>query len=417
MLTAPARKSGHGIGAGMDRIIVIGAGQAGVQAVASLRAEGFTGAITMPGDEPFPPYQRPPLSKAYLAGDFARERLFLKPEAFFTEARCELKLGARAATIDRAAKIVRLCRGEVLRYDRLLIATGSRVRRLSLPGADLAGIHYLRGIEDVDTLRSDLRSGARFVVAGGGYIGLEVAAVARKLGLDVTVIETADRVMARAVSPHLSAFYEAEHRRHGVKFLLGATVQSFEGGKRIEAVKTSAGMVPADVVLVGVGIVPNVELAQAAGLACDNGIVVDETAKTSDPDIYAAGDCTNHPGFAGTRVRLESVQNAIDQAKHAVLGLLGRPARYNEVPWFWSDQYDLKMQIAGLLKSDDQAVLRGDLASRKFAVFHLREGVVAAVEAVNAAPEYIIGRKLVGMRARIPLARLADMSVPVKSFA
>jgi len=401
----------------MDRIVVIGAGQAGVQAVASLRAEGFAGAITMLGDEPYAPYQRPPLSKAYLAGDFARERLFLKPAAFFTEAQCELKLGARADAIDQGAKIVRVSGGEVLAYDRLLIATGSRVRKLPLPGETLAGIHYLRGIRDVEALRGDLRPGARFAVAGGGYIGLEVAAVARKLGLDVTVIEAADRVMARAVSPHLSAFYESEHRGHGVKFLLGATVQSFEGGKRIEGLTTSAGMVPADVVLVGVGIVPNVELAQGAGLACDNGIVVDETAKTSDPDIYAAGDCTNHPGFAGTRVRLESVQNAIDQAKHAALGLLGRPKAYCEVPWFWSDQYDLKMQIAGLLRPGDEAVVRGDPASRKFAVFHLRDGVVAAVEAVNAAPEYIIGRKLVGMRARIPPARLGDMSLPVRSFA
>jgi 3-phenylpropionate/trans-cinnamate dioxygenase ferredoxin reductase subunit len=401
----------------MERIGVIGAGQAGVQAVASLRAEGFTGALTMVGDEPFAPYQRPPLSKAYLAGDFARERLFLKPESFFAEARCELRLGARASAIDRVAKTVRLATGEALPYDRLLLATGSRVRKLPLPGADLPGIHYLRGIEDVDTLRGDFRPGARFVVAGGGYIGLEVAAVARKLGLDVTVIEAADRVMARAVSPHLSHFYEAEHRAHGVTFVLQATAQSFEGMTRVEAVKTNAGTTKADVVLVGVGIVPNVELAQAAGLACDNGIVVDETAATSDPDIFAAGDCTNHPGFAGARVRLESVQNAIDQAKHAALGLLGRPTPYREVPWFWSDQYDLKMQIAGLIRPGDEAVLRGVPAARKFAVFHLREGVVAAVEAVNAPAEYIVGRKLIGMGARIAAAKLADISVPMKSLA
>ena len=401
----------------MEQVVIIGAGQAGVQAAASLRAEGFTGAITMVGDEPFPPYQRPPLSKAYLAGDFARERLFLKPESFFVEAKCNLKLQARAEAIDRGAKTVRLTNGGVLPYDRLLIATGSRVRKLPIPGAELSGIHYLRGIEDVDRLKRDFRSGARFVVAGGGYIGLEVAAVARKLGLDVTVIEAMDRVMARAVSPHLSAFYEAEHRAHGVRFLLHAAAQSFEGATRVERVMTNAGAVPADVVLVGIGILPNVELAQAAGLACDNGIVVDETAVTSDPDIYAAGDCTNHPGFAGARERLESVQNAIDQAKHAALGLLGRPTLYREVPWFWSDQYDLKMQIAGLIKPGDEAVVRGDPASRKFAVFHLRAGAVAAVEAVNAPPEYIVGRKLVGAGARVAAAKLADTSVSVKSFA
>jgi 3-phenylpropionate/trans-cinnamate dioxygenase ferredoxin reductase subunit len=401
----------------MEQIVIIGAGQAGVQAVASLRAEGFTGALTMVGDEPFPPYQRPPLSKAYLSGDFARERLFLKPDAFFAEARCELKLRTPATAIDRAAKTVCLASGDLLRYDRLLIATGSRVRKLPIEGAHLPGIHYLRGIEDVDSLRGELRDSARLAVAGGGYIGLEVAAVVRKLGLDVTVIEAADRVMARAVSTPLSSFYEAEHRAHGVTFMLRAMVQSFEGDTRVRSVKTNAGTVPADVVLVGVGIVPNVELAQAAGLACDNGIVVDETARTSDPDIYAAGDCTNHPGFAGRRYRLESVQNAIDQAKHAALGLLGRPAHYREVPWFWSDQYDLKMQIAGLMAPGDEQVLRGDPASRKFAVFHLREGVVAAVEAVNAAPEYIIGRKLVGAGARVAPSRLADMSVPTKALA
>jgi 3-phenylpropionate/trans-cinnamate dioxygenase ferredoxin reductase subunit len=400
----------------MERIVIIGAGQAGVQAVASLRSEGFTGGIAILGEEPFPPYQRPPLSKAYLAGEFVRERLFLKPESFYAEAECDLRISTRVEAIDRAAKMVRLSGGETLSYDKLLIATGARVRKLSVAGADLAGVHYLRGIADVDKLRPALRAGARFAVVGGGYIGLEVAAVASKHGLDVTVIEAADRVMARAVSPVLSHFYEAEHRAHGVKLMLGASVQSFDGASAVKAVITNQGAVVADAVLVGVGAVPNIELAVAAGLTCDNGIVVDETAQTSDPDIYAAGDCTNHPGFAGGRIRLESVQNAIDQAKHAAFGLLGRPAAYREVPWFWSDQYDLKMQIAGLMKPGDMAVQRGDPASRKFAVFHLRDGVVAAVEAVNAPPEYIVGRKLVGMRTRVAAERLADMNVPAKSF-
>jgi 3-phenylpropionate/trans-cinnamate dioxygenase ferredoxin reductase subunit len=400
----------------MERIVIVGAGQAGVQAVASLRAEGFAGEIVLLGEEPFPPYQRPPLSKAYLAGDFARERLFLKPDSFFAEAKCTLRLSTRVDAIDRATKTLRLRGGEALSYDKLLLTTGARVRVLGIPGADLAGIHFLRGIEDVDVLRPALRAGTRLAVAGGGYIGLEVAAVAAKHGLDVTVIEAAERVMARAVSPVLSAFYEAEHRAHGVKLMLNAMVQSFEGKDRIASVQTSRGAVAADAVLVGVGVVPNSELAEAAGLACSNGIVVDETARTSDPDIFAAGDCTNHPGFTGARVRLESVQNAIDQAKHAALAVLGRPTTYREVPWFWSDQYDLKMQIAGLLKPGDTIVQRGDPANRKFAVFHLRDGVVAAVEAVNAAPEYIVGRKLVGSHARIAPERLADMSVPMKSF-
>ena len=400
----------------MERIVIIGAGQAGVQAAATLRAEGFGGTLTLIGEEPYPPYQRPPLSKAYLAGDFARERLFLKPDSFYVETGCDLRLRTVAIAIDRAAKIVRLSDGTALGYDRLLLTTGARVRRVPVPGADLPGVHYLRGIEDVDALRPRFQPGARLAVVGGGYIGLEVAAVAVKHGLDVTVVEAADRVMVRAASPQLSAFYEEEHRSHGVKFQLGAMAEAFEGAGRVEAVKTNHGCVTADFVLAGIGIVPNCELAQEAGLPCDNGIAVDEFAATSDPDIFAAGDCTSHPAFAGGRVRLESVQNAIDQARHAALAILAQPAVYREVPWFWSDQYDLKLQIAGLAQPGDVTVLRGNPQTRKFSVFHLRGGVVAAVEAVNAAPDYIVGRKLIAAQARIAPERLADSSVPVKSF-
>ncbi|HXI99703.1 MAG TPA: FAD-dependent oxidoreductase [Micropepsaceae bacterium] len=400
----------------MKRIVIIGAGQAGVQAAATLRSEGFGGTLTLIGEEPYPPYQRPPLSKAYLAGDFARERLFLKPDSFYAETRCDLRLRTAATAIDRPSKTVRLSDGTALAYDRLLLTTGARVRKVPVPGADLPGVHYLRGIEDVDALRPNFRAGARLAVVGGGYIGLEVAAVAVKHGLEVTVVEAAARVMVRAASLQLSAFYEAEHRAHGVKFQLGAMAEAFEGTARVEAVRTNQGRVPADFVLAGIGIVPNCELAQEAGLACDNGIAVDEFAATSDPDIFAAGDCTCHPGFAGGRVRLESVQNAIDQAKHAALGMLGEPSAYREVPWFWSDQYDLKLQIAGLAQAGDVTVLRGDPQARKFSVFHLRDGVIAAVEAVNAPPDYIIGRKLIAARARVAPERLADPNVPVKSF-
>jgi 3-phenylpropionate/trans-cinnamate dioxygenase ferredoxin reductase subunit len=401
----------------MERIVIIGAGQAGVQAAATLRAEGFSGALTMVGEEPFPPYQRPPLSKAYLAGDFERERLFLKPASFYSESACELRLGVAAKSLDRAAKTVHLSDGTALQYDRLLLTTGARVRRLPVPGADCPGVFYLRGIADVDALRPHFRPAARLAVVGGGYIGLEVAAVAAKQGLKVTVIEAAERVMVRAASPQISAFYEQEHRAHGVEFVLGASAQGFEGSSRLEAVATNHMRVEADIALAGIGIVPNCELALGAGLICDNGIAVDEYAATSDPDIFAAGDCTSHPGFAGGRVRLESVQNAIDQAKHAALAMLGRKVAYREVPWFWSDQYDLKLQIAGLARPGDTRVLRGDPGTRKFSVFHLRDGVVAAVEAVNAAPDYIVGRKLIAAHGRVPPERLADMSVPVKSFA
>lgn len=401
----------------MDRIVIIGAGQAGAQAVASLRAEGFAGTIAMVGDEPFPPYQRPPLSKAYLSGDYARERLFLKPDSFYAEAQCDLRLGTAASRIDRKAKTVTLADGTVLAYDRLLLTTGAVVRKLPIPGANLPGVHYLRGIADVDALRPELVAGRKLAVIGGGYIGLEVAAVARKHGLDVTVIEAASRVMVRAASENVSAFYEEVHRAHGVQFELGALAQGLEGTARVEAVVTDRGRVACDFALIGVGVAADTGLAEEAGLVCENGVVVDEFAATSDPDIFAAGDCTNHPGFTAERVRLESVQNAIDQAKHAAASMLGKGTAYREVPWFWSDQYDLKLQIAGLAKSGDTVVPRGDPKTRKFSVFHVRAGVVAAVEAVNAAPDYIIGRKLIAARARIAPERLADISIPIKSFA
>jgi len=401
----------------MQRIVIIGAGQAGVQAAATLRVEGYEGALALVGEETYPPYQRPPLSKAYLSGDFARERLFLKPDSFYAETGCELRLGVTALRIDRAGKTVSLSDGGPLTYDRLLLTTGARVRKLPIPGEELAGVYYLRGIDDVDLLRPELKAGARLVVVGAGYIGLEVAAVAAKHGLQVTVLETAERVLVRAASRQLSAFYEREHRAHGVTFRFGAMAQALEGTNHVEAVRIDGERVPADFVLVGVGIVPNCEIAQQAGLTCDNGIVVDEYAATSDPDIFAAGDCTNHPAFAGGRVRLESVQNAIDQAKHAALAMLGKAVPYSEVPWFWSDQYDLKLQIAGLARAGDVTVMRGMPENRKFSVFHLRGGVVAAVEAVNAAPDYIVGRKLIAAGAIIAPERLADLSVPVKSLA
>jgi 3-phenylpropionate/trans-cinnamate dioxygenase ferredoxin reductase subunit len=399
-----------------ERIVIVGAGQAGVQAVATLRAEGFTGPLTLVGDETYPPYQRPPLSKAYLAGAFERERLFLKPSVFYDEADCELILGAAATSLDRSARTVSLADGRMLEYDRLLLATGSRVRRIPVAGASLENIFYLRGIADVDALRAAFVQGARLAVVGGGYIGLEVAAVAVRRGLEVTVFESLDRVMARAVSPAISAFYEQTHRQAGVRFELDMTVEAFEGGERLEAVRAGGRSHPADIALVGIGILPNVELAQKAGLACDNGIMVDNCARTADPAIFAAGDCTRHFGHDGALIRLESVQNAIDQAKHAAPAMLGRPTPYREVPWFWSDQYDLKLQIAGLAREGDELVLRGDSASRKFAVFHLRNGRVAAVEAVNAPPEYIVGRKLIAEGVAVPTARLADSAIPMKSI-
>jgi 3-phenylpropionate/trans-cinnamate dioxygenase ferredoxin reductase subunit len=399
-----------------EPIVIIGAGQAAAQAVASLRSEGYQGKLVVVGDEAYPPYQRPPLSKTYLAGTFERERLFLKPDAFYAEAHCELILGVKATKIDRAQRRVMLDDGRTLAYDKLLLATGSRVRRIRIPGADLDGVHYLRDIADVDRLRPAFGSGKRLAVVGGGYIGLEVAAVAVKHGLQVDVFEALDRVMARAVSPLVSEFYEREHAKAGVKFHLRTGVEGFEGQGKVTAIRAGGKSHAADIALVGIGVVPNEELARDAGLGCDDGIVVNEFAETGDARIFAAGDCTRHVGRDGNPVRLESVQNAIDQAKHAALAMQGKHTPYREVPWFWSDQYDLKLQIAGLAWPDDKTVLRGDPAARKFAVFHLRAGKVVAVECVNAAPEYLVGRKLIAEGTSVPPERLADTSIPMKNI-
>ena len=399
-----------------EKIVIIGAGQAGQQAVQSLRSEGFKGAITMVGDEAYPPYQRPPLSKAYLLGTFERPRLFLKPDAFYDEAGCELLLSTSAKAIHRADRTVELTDGRLLAYDKLLLTTGARVRKLRCPGADLPGIHYLKTIADVDGLQSVFQSGKRIAIVGGGYIGLEVAAVGAKRGLDVTVFEAMDRLMARAVSPQLSAFYASEHEKAGVKLKLNTGVEGFEGNGTVERIRAGGQTYETDIVLVGIGVIPCQELAEAAGLACTDGIVVDQNARTSDPHIWSAGDCTRHTGREGQEIRLECVQNAIDQAKHAAMAMTGKPKTYSEVPWFWSDQYDLKLQIAGLARPTDTLVQRGDPASRKFAVFHLRDGVVAAVEAVNAAPEYLIGKKMIAEGKSVAPEMLADLSIPMKQM-
>lgn len=399
--------------------VIIGAGQAAAQTVASLRQEAYTGAITVIGEEPFPPYQRPPLSKAYLSGELPADRLFLRPDEFWADAKCELRLGVQALSVDRAAKTVSLSQGAALPYTDLVFATGSRVRTLPLPGAELDGVLYLRGIADVDQLKPRMIAGQKLSVVGGGYIGLEVAAVARKLGLEVTVFEMADRVLARVASPALSAFYAAEHERHGVRIVTGAQVRGFSrGGAGALIVDSSMGPVEAHTVLIGAGILPNQELAQGAGITCTNGIVVDEFGRTSDPHVYAAGDCANLASpYVPHRLRLESVQNAIDQAKHVAAAIAGKPKSYGEVPWFWSDQYNLKLQIAGVGLPGDTHVVRGDHESRAFAVFHIRDGAIVAVEAVNAAPEYMMGRRLIANRARIAPERLADRAVPMKEMS
>jgi 3-phenylpropionate/trans-cinnamate dioxygenase ferredoxin reductase subunit len=397
-------------------IVIVGAGQAAAQAVQSLRAEGIDAPIIMIGDEAYAPYQRPPLSKAYLLGNFERPRLFLKADSYYPEVRCELVVNTSVSAIHRAERVVELSNGRKLDYDKLLLATGARVRRLRCPGANLPGVHYLKTIADVDGLQQVFQAGKRIAIVGGGYIGLEVAAVGAKRGLDVTVFEAMDRLMARAVSPALSDFYAREHEKAGVTLKLNTGVEAIEGKDKVERVIAGGRSYPCDIVLVGIGVIPCDELAVKAGLGVDDGIVVDQNARTGDPHIWAAGDCTRHVGREGHEIRLECVQNAIDQAKHAALAMAGKPKTYSEVPWFWSDQYDLKLQIAGLARPSDALVQRGDPATRKFAVFHLRDGKVAAVEAVNAAPEYMIGKKLIAEGNTIEAAKLADPSIPMKQM-
>ena len=399
-------------------MVVIGAGQAASQLVASLRAEGYQPPITVIGDEAFPPYQRPPLSKKFLSGEMAEDRLYIKPPEFYAQANAALMLNVRATAVDLTAKTVTLADGAVLPYETLAFTTGSRVRKLTVPGADLPGIFYLRGIADVKAIQPHFEAGKRLVVVGGGYIGLETAAVAAKRGLKVTVVEALERCLQRVTSQQISDFFEGVHRAEGVTILTRTGVHGFDkAADGSLVVHTANGDIDADLVIAGIGILPEQEVAQAAGLVCENGIVVDEYARASDPNVYAIGDCANHPNpLLGRRLRLESVQNAIDQAKAAALTIVGRPKIYAEVPWFWSDQYDLKLQIAGISAPGDEVVVRGDPATRKFAVFYLRDGHVAAVDAVNAVPEYMIGRQLIAQKKPADPAKLADPAVPMKSF-
>jgi 3-phenylpropionate/trans-cinnamate dioxygenase ferredoxin reductase component len=402
-----------------DHLVIVGGGQAAAQAVQSLRQQNFAGSITLLCDEPYAPYQRPPLSKKYFAGELPRERLLLRPAAFYAEKGVALELEARVEEVEPAARRVRLRDGRTLRYDRLLLATGSRARVCPVPGADLPGVQYLRTIADVDAITASLAPGARVLLVGAGYIGLEVAASARQRGFDVTVLEAANRVMSRTVSPEVSSFYEECHRAAGVAIHCSAGVKAFHGAERVTAVETSDGRrFACDVAVVGIGVEPNVELAAGAGLPCSNGIVVDELARTADSAIVAAGDCTNHPHpLLERRVRLESVPNAIHQAKVAASTLLGAAVPYSEVPWFWSDQYDLKLQIAGLSTGYDSVVLRGDPAARSFAAFYLRDGQILAVDAVNSPREFIAGKKLVANRARIAADVLRDPKVDLTPLA
>jgi 3-phenylpropionate/trans-cinnamate dioxygenase ferredoxin reductase component len=397
-------------------ILIIGGGQAGAQAIDTLRREGFSGRLVLIGDELELPYQRPPLSKKFLSGEMAADRLLFRHRSFYDEHRVELKLGRRAVRLDAGARQVELADGEKLTYDRLLLCLGAESRRLTCPGAALKGVHYLRGLADVPPIQAGFKPQARVVIIGGGYIGLETAATCRKMGCEVTVLEMADRIMNRVVAPSVSHYFAQEHRSNGVNIICDMRVVRLEGAARVERVVCVDGSShAADLVIVGVGAVASTELASEAGLACDNGVVVDEYCRTSDPSIYAAGDCTNHPSPRfGRRVRLESVDNAFEQAKTAALNLLDRPVAHDRVPWFWSDQFDNKLLIVGLSQDYDRQVLRGDPASRSFSVCYLKGRELLAVEAINHSKDYMAARKLIAERALLNPEKLADSALALK---
>lgn len=402
-----------------DSVVIAGAGHGAGQIIASLKQHKFAGRIVLIGEESHLPYQRPPLSKKYLAGELTAERLHFKPASFYEDPQIDVRLNTRIDAIDRDARQVRTSEGEAIAYDKLILAIGSRVRRVSVPGSQLPGVHYLRSIDDVDAIRDGIASSKRLVIVGAGYIGLEVAAVCRKLGLDVTVIEMQDRVMSRVVSANVSDFFQLEHTNQGVKLLLSTGLEAFAGRRRLKLVITDTGhTIRADLVVVGVGIVPNTELAAAADLDVDNGIVVNDQCQTGDPDVYAIGDCTSHPNsIFAERMRLESVHNALEQAKTAASNICGVESHYSQVPWFWSDQYDLKLQIAGLSRGYDQVVLRGDPSSKSFACLYLKDGVLIAIDAINAARDFVQSKALIAKRAVVDVESLADADVAIKDLA
>jgi 3-phenylpropionate/trans-cinnamate dioxygenase ferredoxin reductase component len=406
-------------------VVIVGAGHGGAQCAIALRQGGFTGSIAMIGREPEPPYERPPLSKEYFAREKTFDRLYIRPPAFWDEKGVELILSTEVTAVDPAAKTATLSNGDVIAYGKLVWATGGDPRRLSCSGAELAGVHPVRTRADCDQLMGEIDGGVRnVVVIGGGYIGLEAAAVLTKLGCKVTLLEALPRVLARVAGEELSAFYEKEHRDHGVDLRTGVAVDCLEGtpgieGGRVTGVKLADGTVlPADAVIVGIGIVPAVGALIAAGASGGNGVDIDEYCRTSLPDIYAIGDCAAFAAdyAGGTVMRVESVQNANDQATCVAKGILGDPQHYKAFPWFWSNQYDLRLQTAGLSVGYDQTVLRGNPDERAFSVVYLKGGKVIALDCVNMVKDYVQGRKLVEAGATPDLERLADASVPLKDL-
>jgi 3-phenylpropionate/trans-cinnamate dioxygenase ferredoxin reductase subunit len=402
-----------------EHVVIVGAGHAGGTAAALLRQYGHEGPITLVGEEPIPPYQRPPLSKAWLKGEADADSLALKPLEFYPRHGIDFRPGARAVRLKRREKRVLLADGSALTYDILILSTGARAIALPLRGADLAGVMSLRSAADAEALRAAIGPGRRLAVVGGGYIGLEVAASGRALGAEVVVLEREPRLLARVACPALSDFFQAYHERQGVTFELGCSVVAFEGEGQVNGVMLADGRTLAcDAVVVGVGAAPNDEIAAEAGLKTAPGVVVDLDARTSDPSIFAIGDVALRPMPIYERTfRMESVPNALEQAKQAACAITRRPRPAGECPWQWSDQYDLKLQIAGYPFDADEVLLRGDPATAKFAVFHLKGDQLQAVEAINAPPEFMMGKQLILSGHPVDKLRLADPSIPIKDVA
>ena len=394
----------------MEKLVIIGAGQAAVQCINSLIKESYSGAITLVGDEEHLPYQRPPLSKGFLDDTINKERLYFKKLEFFIENKVQLHLGVRVEGVDLENKNVTLSDNSKLDFDRLVFATGSKVRTLEFPGSELESVHYLRGLDDAESIKTDLNSCKNLVVIGAGYIGLEVAAVAAQKDLNVTVIEMADRVMNRTVDPQISNYYLELHENNGVSFKFNASVKEIRGDTKPKSVICSDGTeIKADAVIIGAGIIPNTELAGDAGIAIDNGILVDEYGQTNHENIYACGDCTNHPNkLLNENLRLESVHNAMEQSKTVASSILNVPVEYNQVPWFWSDQYDHKLQIVGLSGNHDTVTMRGDMSESKFMLFYSKNQELLAVDSINNPKEFLISRKLVEKKVKIDSEMIAD---------
>ena len=403
-----------------ERVVIVGASHGGAATAVALRQAGWMGEIVLIGDEPVLPYHRPPLSKAWLKKEADAQSLIIRTSAFFATAAVEVRLSQPVLAIDPAARRLRLAAGD-LEYDRLILATGCRARPLTVVGAGLSGVMALRTAADADLLQAALQPGRRLVIIGGGYIGLEVAASARSLGCTVVVVEREERLLARVACPALSHYFEALHRSHGVDFRFGTGASQLVGvNGHVRAVcLTDGSELECDVVLVGVGAIPNVELAQAAGLTIDDGVVVDLDARTSDPSIYAVGDVTRRPmPFYEDRMwRLESVPNAIEQARQAALHICAKPRPSPEVPWFWSDQYETKLQLAGLPFDTTERVVRGNIDSGSFAVFHIDEqSRIRSVEAVNAPAEFMVGKQLIQRGEPVETELLRDANVPMKAL-